>query len=115
MVLNEQTKNIIIAVLLVLVCLFAYTMFGSGDQSKRLEQVERDIQSVRNELADTRREISESRSIVNSISELNSTATSEIRESRAINQSSVDLCNEGRSIISRVQQGAKENPAEVKN
>ena len=111
----SDKKNIIIAGLCVVVIIFAWNVFGGGNNDSGADRVTDNIFATGNQLQSAGTAITEGQRTADEIHSTNNEITKSISASQSINQSSRSLISRGQQILQGVQQRAEENSAAVKN
>lgn len=107
--INENKKNIIIAIVLFIVGFVSYNVWSAGnvsDNGTTADQIKSDIRSTGNELNRAGQAITNSQSISSeirrtnqNIEQSNKSVRQSIETSQSINKSSHDLIREGQQIL----------------
>lgn len=111
--INENKKNIIIGIVLLVAVIVAYNVFSSGTDDSRVNEVKSNLQSVGVEQQRAAESIAESKRLTEqlrqaninleratkNIQQSNKSIRSTVSESQQLNKSSADLIAEGKSIL----------------
>jgi predicted negative regulator of RcsB-dependent stress response len=104
---NENKKNIIIGVVLLIISVIAWDVFSPtvSDQRGTTDTVREQLKSTGNELERAGQAVTESQRITSEIRQTNTTIIREINTSRELNQSDSKLIESSKSILRDVRQG----------
>ena len=103
----SQPKNIIIAVLLVIVCIFVWNVWGGSDihdNGNGVNTITSELNATGNQLQSAGTAVTEGQRTADAIQSTNSEIAKSISASQSINKSSTDIINACQQILANVRQ-----------